>query len=308
MSANAPYGTTYTSPAPPLFSTPFVTAATGQNLGQDFPVTLAPLNSSASHPDSNINWSQFEPITGLPNYPTDNRIPYTEEYMLSMERGLGANTVLSCELCGHAGASASGAGGGEPRQSRALPVLQQSRQPGARANPVRTLRRRTILTRLSTGQIYNGTRGPLGPNFGSDANQATIGNSNYNALQITLRHTSGHLNLLAGYTYSKSQDQSSNIGEEVNPLDPSLSKALSAFDMRHNFVVSYSYQIPFETSVPCLEPLDARLGIFRDHALQQRAAGDARQLRRQFPAWAPNRTASITMAWTNRITRRAPSI
>ena len=38
MSANAPYGTTYTSPAPPLFSTPFVTAATGQNLGQTFPV------------------------------------------------------------------------------------------------------------------------------------------------------------------------------------------------------------------------------------------------------------------------------
>ena len=51
MSANAPYGTTYTSPAPPLFSTPFVTAASGQNLGQYFPVTLAPLNSSAKHPD-----------------------------------------------------------------------------------------------------------------------------------------------------------------------------------------------------------------------------------------------------------------
>ena len=47
MSANAPYGTTYTSPAPPLFSTPFITAANGQNLGQYFPVTLAPLNSSA---------------------------------------------------------------------------------------------------------------------------------------------------------------------------------------------------------------------------------------------------------------------
>ena len=36
MSANAPYGTTYTSPAPPLFATPFITAATGQNLGQTF--------------------------------------------------------------------------------------------------------------------------------------------------------------------------------------------------------------------------------------------------------------------------------
>src|SRR6202522_518709 len=94
MSANAPYGTTYTSPAPPLFSTPFVTAASGQNLGQTFPVTLAPLNSSARHPDANINWAQFEPITGLPNYPTSNRIPYTEEYMLSLDRGLGANTVF----------------------------------------------------------------------------------------------------------------------------------------------------------------------------------------------------------------------
>ena len=54
------------------------------------------------------------------------------------------------------------------------------------------------------------------------------------------------MNVLAGYTYSKSQDQSSNLGEEVNPIDPALSKALSAFDVKHNFVVSYSYKIPFE--------------------------------------------------------------
>ena len=72
------------------------------------------------------------------------------------------------------------------------------------------------------------------------------GNSNYNALQITARHTSNRLNLLAAYTFSKSEDQSSNLGEEVNPLNPALSKALSAFDVKHNFVVSYSYQIPFE--------------------------------------------------------------
>ena len=52
--------------------------------------------------------------------------------------------------------------------------------------------------------------------------------------------------LLAGYTFSKSEDQSSNLGEEVNPINPALSKALSAFDVKHNFVVSYSYQLPFE--------------------------------------------------------------
>jgi hypothetical protein len=73
-----------------------------------------------------------------------------------------------------------------------------------------------------------------------------MGNSNYNALQVTLRHNSKRLNVLAAYTFSKSEDQSSNVGEEVNPLQPALSKALSAFDVKHNFVVSYSYQIPFE--------------------------------------------------------------
>ena len=96
----------------------------------------------------------------------------------------------------------------------------------------------------SSGQVFNGTRGPLGSNFGSNANQATIGNSNYNALQITARHTTKNLTVLAGYTYGKSQDQSSNLGEAVNPFNPSLSKALSSFDVKHNFVASYSYQLP----------------------------------------------------------------
>ncbi len=31
----------------------------------------------------------------MPNYAANNRIPYTEEYMLSIERGFGKNTVLT---------------------------------------------------------------------------------------------------------------------------------------------------------------------------------------------------------------------
>jgi hypothetical protein len=245
MSANAPYGTTYTSPAPPLFATPFVTAANGQNLGQAFPVTLAPLNSSASHPDSNIDWSQFEPITGLPNYPTTNRIPYTEEYMLSLERGFGANTVLSVNYVGTQGHRLLVLEEANPGNPALCLQLSNPANLAPGQVPCGPFGEDTTYT-TSTGQVYNGTRGPLGSNFGSNANQATIGNSDYNALQITLRHTSKRLNVLAGYTFSKSQDQSSNIGEEVNPLDPSLSKALSAFDVKHNFVVSYSYQLPVE--------------------------------------------------------------
>ena len=245
LSANAPYGTTYTSPAPPLFATPFVTAATGQNQGQYFPVQLAPLNSTASHPDAGIDWSHFEPISGIPAYPTNNKIPYAEEYMLSIERGFGNSTLLSVNYVG--------------TQSHHLIVLEEA-NPGNPAlclqlsNPANLAPGQTpcgpfsesnVFTTAS-GQIINGTRGPLGPNFGSDTNQTTLGNSNYNSLQVTVRHSSGPLQLLAAYTYSKSLDQSSNLGEEINPLNPSLSRALSAFDIAQNFVVSYSYAIPFE--------------------------------------------------------------
>jgi outer membrane receptor protein involved in Fe transport len=72
LAANAPYGTTYTSPAPPLFATPFVSAASGQNNGQPFPFTFAPLNSSRSHPDASFDWSSFEPISGIPGYDIHN--------------------------------------------------------------------------------------------------------------------------------------------------------------------------------------------------------------------------------------------
>ncbi len=252
MAANAPYGTTYTSPAPPLFKDPFITAASGEPVGQVFPVTLAPLNSSAKHPDDSINWAQFEPITGLPNYLTTNRIPYTEEYMLSLERGLGANTVLSVNYVGtqaHRLLVIEEANPGDPNLCLFLsnPAnLAPDQTPCGPFGEDSTYVTKAGVTFNGMAGPFDGTRGPLGSNFGSNANQATIGNSNYNALQVTLRHTSKRLNVLAGYTYSKSQDQSSNLGEAVNPIDPSLSKALSAFDVKHNFVVSYSYQIPFE--------------------------------------------------------------
>jgi hypothetical protein len=50
--------------------------------------------------------------------------------------------------------------------------------------------------------------------------------------------------LLASYTYSKSIDQSAGLPEPVNPVDPSLSRGLSAFDLRHNFVASFRYEVP----------------------------------------------------------------
>ena len=50
MSANPPYGYDYTSLAPPLFATPFVTAASGQNVGQRFPLSFPAFGASARSP------------------------------------------------------------------------------------------------------------------------------------------------------------------------------------------------------------------------------------------------------------------
>ena len=245
LAANAPYGTTYSSPAPPLFSNPFVTASNGQNLGQYFPVTFAPLNSSSSHPDSGLDWSQYVPISGIPAYPVSNRIPYTEQYMFSIARQLGNNTLLSASYVGnqsHRLLVLMESNPGDPALCLSLSQTSQVAPGSATCGP---FGESNVYTTAS-GQAVNGTRGPLGPKFGSDTNQATIGNSNYNALELSLRHTSKRLQLFASYTYSQSIDQSSNLGEEVNPVNPALSRALSAFDVTHNFVVSYAYEPPFD--------------------------------------------------------------
>jgi hypothetical protein len=245
LAANAPYGTTYSSPAPPLFSNPFVTASNGQNLGQYFPVTFAPLNSSSSHPDSSVDWSQYEPISGIPAYPVNNRIPYTEQYMFSIERQIANNTVFSASYVGnqsHRLLVLVESNPGDPALCLSLSQTNQVASGSATCGP---FGESNVYTTAS-GKTVEGTRGPLGANFGSDTNQSTIGNSNYNALELSLRHTSKRLQLFASYTYSKSIDQSSNVGEEVNPVDPSLSRALSAFDVKHNFVASYAYELPFE--------------------------------------------------------------
>jgi hypothetical protein len=245
LAANAPYGTTYTSPAPPLFATPFISAADGSNYGQPFPYKFAPLNSSAKHPDSHIDWSTYEPISGIPGYDIHNRTPYTEEWMFSVERQAGPDTVLEANYVGtstHRQRVLIESNPGNP--ALCLSLSQPSEvMPG-------TLRcgaggEDSIYYPVGGGQV-NGTRGPLGSKFGSNALQSNIGQANYNALELSARHTTGRLEYSASYTFSKSLDQSSNIGEEVNPFNPSLSYALSAFDVKHNFVVSYEYQLPFD--------------------------------------------------------------
>ncbi len=245
LAANAPYGTTYTSPAPPLFATPFVTAGDGTSYGQPFPYKFAPLNSSAKRPDAAIDWSAYEPISGIPGYDIRNRTPYTEEWMLSIERQAGPNTVLEASYVGtstHRQRVLIESNPGNPALCLSLSqpseVLPGTLTCGAGGED-------SVYFPVAGGQV-NGTRGPLGPNFGSNALQSNIGHASYNALELSARHTTGRIEFSVAYTFSKSLDQSSNIGEEVDPFHPALSYAISAFDVKHNFVASYEYQLPFD--------------------------------------------------------------
>jgi carboxypeptidase family protein/TonB-dependent receptor-like protein len=249
LAGNPPFGVTYSSPAPPLFATPFLSASNGQFSGQPFPVALATQNASNRNPDSNIDWSEFLPVTGVPGYATTNRIPYAEEYTLVLERQFGANTVVSAGYIGtqaHRLLVLQEANPGDPALCLSLSQPSQVAPGSAICGP---FGENNVFTSAS-GQIINGTRGPLGANYGSNTYQTTIGNSNYNALQLSLRHNSKSLDVFAAYTYSKSFDNASNLGEEVNPINPSLSRGLSAFDLTNNFVVSYDYQLPVTKLLP----------------------------------------------------------
>jgi len=222
MSANPPYGYTYTSAAPPLFENPFTVAATGASAGQRFPLQKVGYGASPAHPNSTVDWTEFEPLVGIPGVDPNDVTPYAEHWMASFERQIGASTLVTLSYVGTA--------------SHHLLVLEEANP----ANPA-------LCLSLGSGcGPFNeqAARTQFGSAFGSVELQRTIANANYNALEATLDHRSHGLDLLASYTYSKSIDQSAGLPEPVNPVDPSLSRALSSFDMRHNFVSSFQYSIP----------------------------------------------------------------
>jgi hypothetical protein len=222
MSANPPYGYTYTSAAPPLFDNPFTVAATGANAGQRFPLQAVAYGASPIHPSTSVNWVQFEPLVGIPAVDPNDVTPYAEHWMASIERQFGASTLATVSYVGTA--------------SHHLLVLEEANP----ADPALCLSLGS-----ACGPFHEqAARTEFSQAFGSVELQRTLANANYNAFEATLNHKARNFELLAAYTYSKSIDQSSGLPEPVNPTDASLSRALSAFDMRHNFVATIHYDLP----------------------------------------------------------------
>jgi hypothetical protein len=240
-----PYGLSYTSPGPPLFATPFISAADGATHVQPFPLTFPPLNASINHPNPNLDFSPYIPQAGMTAPFHGNTYPYNENYFLSLERQLGANTLVSLAYVGsqaHHLILVYSANPGNPALCLALST------PSAVAPGTPTCgpfgEDATYIT--ASGQVIHGTRGPFGSNFSNDDFQGSVGNSNYNALEASIRHSSRHLDVMLAYTFSKSIDESSSISDTVDPFNHKLTRALSAWDLTHNFVATYRYELPLE--------------------------------------------------------------
>jgi hypothetical protein len=245
---DAPYGLYWVSPTPPMFATPFVDLYTGNQEGQRFPVPAGVGNATAKNPDSSVNWPQYEPISSSPTYYYKNVTPYSESWMLSLQRQLAKNAVMMVNYVGTVGRHNMVIDEANPATPSLCLALSQPSEVSPTSNVCGPFGETGVFTTAS-GQVVQ-VRQELGPsggtNFGSTGWYRTMGSSAYHALEGSLQYTAGRTSVLVSYTFSKSLDNSSAATEQIQPFDPSLEWALSAFNVMHNFVTSFSYQIPFE--------------------------------------------------------------
>ncbi len=237
-----PYGLTYVSPEPPLFEAPFIGAQTGTHYLQQFPVDVPPYTVTPQNPDTR-DWSRYVPINGAVSYYYQNQTPYTEQYYVSFQRQFHGNTVATVSYIGSQAHNQLVLLAANPGSPALCLGLSQPSDVAPGTPTCGPFGENGVYTRAD-GTVVTGTRAPFGNGIGSDAYFMNMGSAHYNSLQVNLTHTSGPSSILGSYTLGKSVDWGSNIGEQVDPYNYARLQAVSAYDIRHNFVASYRYALP----------------------------------------------------------------
>jgi len=236
---DAPFGLYWQPEIPVVMDLPFQTRVDGSSQGERFPFTFPVPGSPAN---KTLDYSVYLPLAYSPGYDIHNRMPYAEHYNLSFERELAKSTILKLAYVGTQGhklISQYDANPGNPALCFQLNAMGATPTCGRNGE-------QTTYT-LPDGSQVIGTRDKLGPNFGpNNSFTVNIANSNYNAAQITVERKAADLTFLAAYTFSKGIDDSSGFGQWINFANHRLSRSLSAYDITHNFVVSYIWALPFD--------------------------------------------------------------
>ena len=239
---DAPWGLYWASPQPTEFGSPYITRANGVSQGQHFPFTYP----SGPGPFPNFKFGSLLPLY-VPGYYNGNKTFGAQHYNLSLQRQLDKSTVLTMSYVGTLGRHIE----------RGVNILYGSAslcQSLAGCGPFGE----AGVYQLNGQNVYGSLVGPIdnqtiSPNYTNSNGgpvtafaQATwlqnSGISNYNSLQISAERRARDLTYLLSYTYAKSMD---SYSAEYDPRDPTRNYGLSGFDLRHNFVASYNWNVPF---------------------------------------------------------------
>jgi hypothetical protein len=251
---------TYNSDPPP----PFVVFTVFSNVLLSAPYTNR--GDGVIHPDpfpfvppkpgQSFDFTPLLPIAGFAGINVRNRVPYSENFQFNIQRQLGSDTLVSLGYVGsqaHHLLATIPINPGDAQLCLSLSNPANVEPGGATCGP---FGEDNVYTEANGTRVF-GTRSPFSPsspplspnvpNIGDNTYAATIASSTYNAFQASVRHTTGRLGFLVGYTYSKSMDNSSGFNNEpLNFINQRASRSLSNYDLSHNFVVSYNYLLPFD--------------------------------------------------------------
>ena len=249
---DAPFGIYWQSTAPSVFENPFETRATGAAQLNPFPFTFPVPGSPAN---KTLNFTKFYPLYS-PGYNVNNRITYAEHYHLTVQRELSRSMVLTVGYVGteshrlevnyqpNVGDTNLCLSLNQPSQ-----VAPGSQTCGPYAEP-------SVFQTPNGSNVYGSFVGLNNQGLGETNGGhvvfdptpliSNLANANYNALQTSIERRAGDLSFLASYTYAKSIDNTgSGAGGNLNPFFPRQGRSLSAWNIKHNFVISYNYNIPF---------------------------------------------------------------
>lgn len=248
---DAPFGNFYTSPTLIYFEEPFRSRVSANNPGQRFPVSV----NIPGAPGPPVSFAPYLPIGTSQVWGTNNVLPYMEQFNLTLQRALPGSMVFTAGYIGSVGRHLIDQRDFNPGNIQDCLHIAQLYTAAGESGGCGPFGEDSIYN--IDGQTFDGTRpysvtsgrylsqGLL--DFSSDPAMLTSANSSYNSLQTSVARQSHSLTFLVGYTYSKSMDdQPGFIGPYENPYDPRQSWALSAFNMKHNFVASYTYALPFQ--------------------------------------------------------------
>jgi hypothetical protein len=237
---SAPYGLFWGSLAQPTLDEPFRTRSNGTSQTQRFPFTLP---KPGDPNNAKLDFTKFEPLIG-PGLNVNNKLAYAEHYNMSIQRQLSDSTVLTVAYVGTQSHNLQGdlnLNVGDP--NLCLSLAANGATPKCGPN-----NEKQVFTRPDGSKVYGSLIGmgnqALGTvAFGKTHLYSNIGASNYNSLQVTVERKARNVTFLGAYTYGKSID---NVSTIFLPSDFRRNRAVSPFDVKHNFVASYNWLLPFD--------------------------------------------------------------